>query len=171
MSRSNRRRRMHFNYSLFYYSLASPCWLVNTHSSSCLAFSSAVRGLISSVDSEKLEWPVLAAWAWTSISDLNNLPHLQYTTVSNYIINNHILDLCELPRLTFWDDRIKIPHASHRILEINYEPPPCSNEFHQINWETTPYPSPWLSTYPIGLVLPDTDLTLQFCLPYALKTG
>ena len=63
----------------------------------CSLFSSSVKGLISSVDSEKLEWPVLAAWACASISDFISFPQLNYVRDLNYIffINFcHISYLC-----------------------------------------------------------------------------
>ena len=49
-----------------------------------------------------------------------------------------ISDLCQLPLLTLWDDKMKTPHVSHEILEINYKPHLCLHEFHQIPGKTTP---------------------------------
>ena len=35
------------------------------------------------------------------------------------------LDLCHLPTLTFWSNKMKTPHASPWILTMNYKAPPC----------------------------------------------
>ena len=80
---------------------------------------------------------------------------------------------------------MKTPHASSEIMEINYKSPPFQHpalhEFHKIICKTIPclitktevftlfsfkiwnkMPSaPWLS-----IAFSDTDLMLQFCLPY-----
>ena len=36
-----------------------------------------------------------------------------------------MLDLCQLPCLTFWEYKIKTPHASNGNLELNYNSTPC----------------------------------------------
>ena len=92
---------------------------------------------------------------------------------------NYILDLCQLPRLTFWDHKMKTPHASHGILEIYFKSPPCpiwispnklrNNPLPNTMTEYLPYfivkskikcfPASWLS-----IAFSDTDLMLQFCL-------
>ena len=53
----------------------------------CASFSSFERGLTSSVDSEKLECWVLAAWNWTASSLRNNLPHLHITGLEKQIFS------------------------------------------------------------------------------------
>ena len=57
----------------------------SVYCANCSLFSSSVRGFISSVDSEKLEWPVRAAWACASISDLINFPQLNRKALNNEI--------------------------------------------------------------------------------------
>ena len=51
-----------------------------------------------------------------------------------------IFHLCQLPRLTFWDHKVKTPHASHGILEINYKSPPCLIWISPNKLKTNPLP-------------------------------
>ena len=48
---------------------------------------------------------------------------------------NYITNLCQLPCLTFWDHKMKTPHASHvKITSLPH------NEFNQINCESILFP-------------------------------
>ena len=84
------------------------------------------------------------------------------------------LDLCHLPPLTFWGNKIKAPNASPGILAINYKTPPC------LIWKTVPcliasteyllyfiekFKIKWLPASCLIKVFSDTDLMSQFCLP------
>ena len=96
---------------------------------------------------------------------------------------NYILDWCLLPRLTFWDHKMKTPHTSHGILELNYKSPPCLIWILSIKLLNNPLPITMTEYLPYFIVkfkikcLPaswlriafsDTDLMLQFCLPYLM---
>ena len=102
----------------------------------------------------------------------------------NKASKNDMLDQCQLPSLTFLDDKMKNLHTSHGILEINYKSPPCLIWIPPNILRNNPLPmtmteglkyfivqfkikclhASWLS-----IASSDTDLMLQFCLPNTLS--
>ena len=79
-----------------------------------------------------------------------------------------ILDLCQLPRLTFRGNEMKPPHTSPGIMEINFKRPPCliwisPNKYLpyiMVKFKIKCLPVSWLS-----IAFSDTDLMFKFCIP------
>ena len=65
---------------------------------------------------------------------------------------NYILDLCQLPRLTFWDHKMKTPHVSHLILGINYKSCPCLICLSPNNLRNSPLPITMFEYIPYFIV-------------------
>ena len=110
--------------------------------------------------------------AWPRLQVLR--PRVRPATIINYLCVNSLVWLS-------WTIKIKTPHASHGILELNYKSLPCLIWTSSNKLRTNTCLSLWLSIYSIFIVkfkikcLPaswpsiaffHTDIMLLFCLPY-----
>ena len=94
----------------------------------------------------------------------------------------------QFPYLTIWGHKLKTPHASSGNWKQILSHLPASHKFHQIKWKTSPCPITKAEYLPYfilkfnvkclhasglstGIAFSDTDLMLQFCLPYLQYPG